>query len=164
MSDQIADSLLFNAETTMVFEFNREIITDVESIKDLIEKYNKFYVEDKSWSGGPPPRRFVEYFNQNYSQKKNASLSSWYPTINLVIDIKDYGELILGFSILSKKYTLVSNNSIKLPPNASEFETEVFDELRKLSRKWKFGELNIEEVIDHYDLDVVNYFTWEWKV
>lgn len=67
-SDTMARYQLFEAETTMAFDFNREFITDPDSIKDLIEKYNYFYENGKSWSGGPPPREFVEYFNKNYSK------------------------------------------------------------------------------------------------
>jgi hypothetical protein len=163
MADQIADSLLFNSETTMAFNFNREIITDVESTKDLIEKYNDFYISEGSWFGGPQPRKFVEYFNEKYSTKKNAGPSSWYPTIDLIINLKNYGEIRFGFSLIDKKYKSVSLDTIKLPPNAGEFETEVFNELKKLSRKWRFGELDIEEMMDYLYLDVVNYFTWEWE-
>ena len=163
MADQIADSLLFNSETTMAFNFNREIITDVESTKDLIEKYNDFYISEGSWFGGPQPRKFVEYFNEKYSTKKNAGPSSWYPTIDLIINLKNYGEIRFGFSLIDKKYKSVSLDTIKLPPNAGEFETEVFNELKRLSRKWRFGELDIEEMMDYLYLDVVNYFTWEWE-
>jgi hypothetical protein len=163
-ADTMARYQLFSADTTMAFDFNREFITDIDSIKDLIEKYNRFYVEDKSWSGGPPPRRFVEYFNQNYSKKGNASLSSWYPTIDLIIETLDYGTLILGFSIIDKSYKLINWKSLGPVGQYSGID-DVYDK-RVLSEITKYiksiDKLNIDGVIDILNLNVKNKVDWVW--
>ena len=166
-ADTMARYQLFGADTTMAFGFNREHITDVESIKDLIEKYNEFYVTGRSWSGGPPPRAFVEYFNKNYSEKGNASLSSWYPTIDLMIETLNYGTLILGFSIIDKKYKLINWGSLKAVGQYAgkdeEYDKRVLSEISKYLHRELIDKLKIDEVIDNLNLKIKNKVDWEWK-
>ena len=163
-ADTMARYQLFGADTTMAFEFNREFITDEESIKDLIEKYNHFYVSGKSWSGGPPPRGFVEYFNKTHSKKGNASMSSWYPTIDLMIETLDYGTLILGFSVIDKSYKLFNWSSLT---RRTEYVDEVYDK-RVLSENGKFvrenivSKMTLDEVVEILNLKVKNKVDWEW--
>lgn len=167
-SDQIAHDELFGVKATLAFDFNREFIDDVDAIKDLIEKYNHFYIKEKSWSGGPPPRSFVEYFNKTYSKKGNASLSTWYPTIDLIIETKNYGNLILGFSIIDKSYKLFNWGGLAIPDvfttgNREEsFNKNVLSEIGKYVRE-QLNKMTLEEVIDELNLDVKNYFEWNWK-
>jgi hypothetical protein len=154
---------LFEADTTMAFDFNREYITDEESIKDLIEKYNEFYVSGKSWSGGPPPRAFVEYFNKNHSKKGNASLSSWYPTLDLMIHTPNYGTLIIGFSIINKSYKLFNWGSLTDSNNSSaDYDKSVLSEISRFVRE-DISKMTLDEVIDTFQLNVKNKIEWEWK-
>jgi hypothetical protein len=166
-ADTMARYQLFGADTIMAFGFNREHITDVESIKDLIEKYNEFYVTGKSWSGGPPPRAFVEYFNKNYSEKGNASLSSWYPTIDLMIETLNYGTLILGFSIIDKSYKLINWGSLEATGQYAgkdvSYDKRVLSEISKYINKELIDKLNMYEVIDILNLKITNKFDWDWK-
>ena len=167
-SEQIAHDELFGVKATLAFDFNREFIHDVSSIKDLIEKYNHFYIKEKSWSGGPPPRSFVEYFNKTHSKKGNASLSTLYPTIDLIIESKNYGKLILGFSIIDKSYKLFNWGGLAIPDvfttgNREEsFNKNVLSEIGKYVRE-HLNKMTLEEVIDELNLDVTNYFEWDWK-
>lgn len=165
-SDQIAHDELFDKKATLAFDFNREYINDVNSIKDLIEKYNHFYIKEKSWFGGPPPRSFVEYFNKNYSKKGNASLSTMYPTIDLIIETKNYGKLILGFSIIDKSYKLFNWSNLvytgTIETRDVRFNRSVLSEIGKYVRE-HLNKMTLEEVIDELNLDVTNYFEWEWK-
>jgi hypothetical protein len=166
-ADTMARYQLFGSDTTMAFDFNREFITDVESIKDLIQKYNQFYVSSKSWSGGPPPREFVDYFNKNYSAKGTASLSSWYPTIDLMIETLDYGTLILGFSIIDKSYKLINWGSLGAVGQYSGkdevYDKKVLSEISKYINKELINKLKIDEVIDILNLNIKNPVDWEWK-
>ncbi len=163
-SDTMARYQLFEAETTMAFDFNREFITDPDSIKDLIEKYNYFYENGKSWSGGPPPREFVEYFNKNYSKKGNASLSSWYPTIDLMIQTPDYGKLIIGFSIINKSYKLFNWGSLSDSNNSDvNYDKSVLSEISKFVRE-EVQKMKLDEVIEHLQLNIKNKIEWEWKL
>lgn len=155
----IARDQLFGAKTTIAFDFNREFITDVESIKDLIEKYNHFYIKEKSWSGAPPPLGFIKIFNDKYSKKKNASRSSWYPTIDLMINTPDCGTIIVGFSIINKSYKLLNCVSLntKADKNVlSEMKSYIVNEISQ-------GKKGFEETIDFLDLDVENMIDWEWN-
>jgi hypothetical protein len=162
-SDTMARYQLFEADTTMAFDFNREYITDEESIKDLIEKYNEFYVSGKSWSGGPPPRAFVEYFNKNHSKKGNASLSSWYPTLDLMIHTPNYGTLIIGFSIINKSYKLFNWGSLTDSNNSSaDYDKSVLSEISRFVRE-DISKMTLDEVIDTFQLNVKNKIEWEWK-
>lgn len=162
-ADTMARYQLFEADTTMAFDFNREFITDVESIKDLIEKYNEFYVSGKSWGGGPPPRAFVEYFNKNYSKKGNASLSTFYPTIDLMIETPDYGTLIVGFSIINKSYKLFNWGSLTDSNNSSvSYDKNVLSEISKFVRE-EIMKMSLDEVIESLNLNIKNKIDWKWK-
>lgn len=162
-SDTMARYQLFEADATMAFDFNKEFITDEESIKDLIEKYNEFYVSGKSWSGGPPPRAFVEYFNKNHSKKGNASLSSWYPTLDLMIHTPNYGTLIIGFSIINKSYKLFNWGSLTDSNNSSaDYDKSVLSEISRFVRE-DISKMTLDEVIDTFQLNVKNKIEWEWK-
>ena len=162
-ADTMARYQLFEADTTMAFDFNREFITDVESIKDLIEKYNEFYVSGKSWGGGPPPRAFVEYFNKNYSKKGNASLSTFYPTIDLMIETPDYGTLIVGLSIINKSYKLFNWGSLTDSNNSSvSYDKNVLSEISKFVRE-EIMKMSLDEVIESLNLNIKNKIDWKWK-
>jgi len=165
-ADTMARYQLFDADTTMAFDFNREYITDVESIKDLIEKYNYFYVSGNSWSGGPP-RAFVEYFNKNYSKKGDASMKTWYPTIDLMIETLNYGTLILGFSIIDKSYKLINWGSLEATGQYAGkdviYDKRVLSEISKYINKELIDKLNMYEVIDILNLRIKNKVDWEWK-
>jgi hypothetical protein len=161
-SDTMARYQLFEADTTMAFDFNREYITDEESIKDLIEKYNEFYVSGNSWSGGPPPRAFVEYFNKNHSKKGGASMKTWYPTIDLMIHTPDYGTLIVGFSIIDKSYKLFNWGSLTDSNNSSaNYDKAVLSEISSFVRN-EISKMNLDEVIEHLQLNIKNKIDWEW--
>ena len=158
-ADTMARYQIFEAVATMAFDFNREFITDESSIKDLIEKYNEFYVKEKSWGGGPPPRGFVEYFNKNYSKKGNASLSSWYPTLDLMIETPDYGTLIVGFSIINKTKKLYNWSSLK--ESDIKYDQSVVREIANIVKD--MNKMTLDEVIDTFQLNVKNKIEWEWK-
>lgn len=158
-TDTMARYQIFEADATMAFDFNREFITDEESIKDLIEKYNEFYVKEKSWGGGPPPRGFIEYFNNNYSQKGNASLSSWYPTLDLMIETPDYGTLIVGFSIINKTKKLYNWGSLN--KSDIKYDQSVVREITNIVKN--MDKMTLDEVIDTFQLNVKNKIEWEWK-
>ena len=162
-SDTMARYQLFEADATMAFDFNREYITDEESIKDLIEKYNEFYVSGKSWSGGPPPKDFIEYFNKNHSKKGGASLKTFYPTIDLMIETPDYGTLIVGFSIINKSYKLFNWGSLTDSNNSNvNYDKSVLSEISRFVRE-DISKMTLDEVIDTFQLNIKNKIEWEWK-
>ena len=155
-SDTMARYQLFEADATMAFDFNREYITDEESIKDLIEKYNEFYVSGKSWSGGPPPKDFIEYFNKNHSKKGNASMKTFYPTLDLMIHTPNYGTLIVGFSIINKSYKLFNWGSLTDSNNSSaNYDKAVLSEISSFVRN-EISKMNLDEVIEHLQLNIKN--------
>ena len=161
-SDTMARYQLFESDATMAFDFNREYITDEESIKDLIEKYNEFYVNGKSWSGGPPPKEFVEYFNKNYSKKGDASMKTFYPTLDLMIHTPDYGTLIVGFSIINKSYKLFNWSSLTDSNNSNvNYDKSVLSEISRFVRE-DISKMTLDEVIDTFQLNVKNKIDWEW--
>jgi hypothetical protein len=166
-ADTMARYQLFGADTTMAFDFNREYITDVESIKDLIEKYNQFYVSGNSWSGGPPPKDFIEYFNKNYSKKGDASMKTWYPTIDLMIETLNYGTLILGFSIIDKSYKLINWGSLEAVGEYAgkdvAYDKRVLSEISKYINKELIDKLKLDEVVEILNLKIKNKVEWEWK-
>lgn len=162
-SDTMARYQLFESDTTMAFDFNREYITDEESIKDLIEKYNEFYVSGKSWSGGPPPKDFIEYFNKNHSKKGDASMKTFYPTLDLMIHTPDYGTLIVGFSIINKSYKLFNWGSLTDSNNSNvNYDKSVLSEISRFVRE-DISKMTLDEVIDTFQLNVKNKIDWEWK-
>jgi hypothetical protein len=162
-SDTMARYQLFEADATMAFDFNREFITDEESIKDLIEKYNYFYVKGKSWSGGVQTIEFVEYFNKNHSKKGGAGPKTWYPTIDLMIQTPNYGTLILGFSIRDKSYKLFNWGSLTDSNNSDvNYDKSVLSEISRFVRE-EISKMNLDEVIDYLQLNIKNKIEWEWK-
>ena len=162
-ADTMARYQLFESDTTMAFDFNREYITDEESIKDLIEKYNEFYVSGKSWSGGPPPKDFIEYFNKNHSKKGDASMKTFYPTLDLMIHTPDYGTLIVGFSIINKSYKLFNWGSLTDSNNSNvNYDKSVLSEISRFVRE-DISKMTLDEVIDTFQLNVKNKIDWKWK-
>ena len=166
-ADTMARYQLFGADTTMAFDFNREYITDVESIKDLIEKYNHFYVSGNSWSGGPPPKDFIEYFNKNYSKKGDASMKTWYPTIDLMIETLNYGTLILGFSIIDKSYKLINWSSLEAVGEYAgkdvAYDKRVLSEISKYINIELIDKLKLDEVVEILNLKIKNKVDWDWN-
>lgn len=96
--DVMAKFQIFGSDAQMAFNFNKYHVTNTSDIKDLIQKYNQYYIQESSWGGGPPPRGFVKYYNEHYGG--NATLDSFYPTIDLLIQTVDCGTLIVGFSVI----------------------------------------------------------------
>lgn len=159
-SDTMAKLQLMNSEAEMAFNFNKEYITNPDHIKDLIEKYNHFYLEEKAWGGGPPPKGFVEYFNDKYSKNKSATQKAFYPTIDLIIQTDDYGKLIIGFSIRDKSFKLYNWGSLK-SEDPTEYDTNVLTQIDKLVKS-KLNKMTLDEVISYLKLDIKNQVDWSW--
>lgn len=162
-SDTMARYQLFNNDAVMSFYFNNEYITDPSGIKDLIEKYNQYYVEDGAWGGGPPPTRFVDYFNKNYSKKGDASRKTWYPVVTLSIETPDYGSIMIGFSVINKKYKLYNWQGLKNPDKSDKYNYKVLSELNDFIDK-EIGKksITIDEAVELLALNVKNKVDWEW--
>lgn len=159
-SDTMAKFQIMDSDAQMAFDFNKEYITDPEHIKDLIEKYNHFYLKEKSWGGGPPPKGFVDYFNQKYSKKKNASQHNFYPTIDLIIQTEDYGKLIIGFSIRDKSFKLYNWGSLGIE-DSTEYDGDVLTKIDKFVRG-KLDKMKLDEIISYLNLSIKNKIDWNW--
>lgn len=163
-SDTMARYQLFNNDTTMSFYFNNEHITDPDGIKDLIQKYNQYYIEGGSWTGGPPPTKFVEYFNEKYSNKGDATRKTWYPVVALLIETPDYGSIIIGFSIINKKFKLYNWQGLKNPDTNDRYNYKVLDELNSfIKREIDKKSLTVDGTIELLNLNVKNKIEWEWQ-
>jgi len=162
-SETMARFQLFGADATMAFDFNGEYFTDKQEILDLIKKYNYYYNKESAWSGGPPPRGFVEDFNVFYSKKRTASQKTFYPTVDLMIETPDYGILILGFSAINKKYKLINWSSLKPAGSTiAKYDENVISAITKYVKD-EINKLNIDETIDLLQLNVKNKIDWEWQ-
>lgn len=73
------------------------------------------FSNDGKYGTGPPPTKFVEYFNEKYSKKGDATRKTWYPVVALLIETPDYGSIIIGFSIINKKFKLYNWQGLKNP-------------------------------------------------
>ena len=160
-SDTMAKFQLVDADTEMAFDFNKEYITDPNHIKDLIEKYSRFYLKEESWGGGPPPKEFVDYFNQKFSKKKTASQRNFHPTINLIIETDDYGKLIIGFSIRNKKFVLYNWAYLECE-DPTEYDTDVLEQIDKFVRN-KLDKMSFDEVVSYLNLNIKNKIDWNWN-
>jgi hypothetical protein len=157
-ADTEARYQIFGADATIGFYFDRKLITDPDSINDLINVYKKTY---SGWSGGPESRDFIDYFNKNYDG--SADRKSWYPTINVVIHTPDYGDITVGFGIIDKKYKLTGNN-IKSPSTHGSYDNyhnTVISEIGKFILS-QIKDTTIDEFIDLLNLNV-NIVDWDWN-
>jgi hypothetical protein len=159
-SDTMAKFQIMDSDTQMAFDFNKEYITDPEHIKDLIEKYNHFYLEEESWGGGPPPKGFVDYFNQKYSKTKPATQKTFYPTIDLIIQTGDYGKLIIGFSIRDKSFKLYNWGSLGVE-DPTEYDDNVLTNIDKFVKD-KLNKMTLDEVVSYLNLNIKNKIDWNW--
>lgn len=153
---------LFDATTTMSFYFNDESFTNVKDIKILIEKYNEFFIKEKSWTGGPPPNGFIKFFNDNFSTSE-SNRKTFYPTINLELNTLDMGKLIIGFSLIDKKCKLFDWSQLEKLPNCDDkYSQRVVSEIGKYFRQ-EIQPLDIYGVIRILNLEIINPFDWEWQ-
>jgi hypothetical protein len=158
-ADTMARYQLFGVDTMMTFYFAGKSIENSKDIKILIEKYNKYYIEEISWIGGPVPARFVEFVNDFYFP---CSRKESYPTINLELETMDMGKFIIGFSIIDKTCKLVNwgllTNLLHCDPKYSE---RVRSEIGKYFRK-EIQPRTIHEVINLLNLKIINPVDWQW--
>ena len=142
-NELLARSTLFGANATISFNFNRRRISDSESVIDLIKKYREIGAPMR---GQTEKKEFVDYYNQNYEGK--ASRGDWYPTLDLIIDLEEYGKMYIGFSVssLNGGYKLIGWGDLTgLKPYFMEF-------IRHSDLKKK----NINETIESLNLKITN--------
>ena len=161
-SSTMARFSLFGADTQMAFEFNNETVTDPDKIKVLIDKYNQTVIESDQWVGGPINREFVDFWNKFSAGKKEATQSSWKPTICLLIDTEDYGTLIIGYSPISKRSCKLDWSLMAKPTTNSD--RSVIDGIIHFAKeKIDRADLDINQTIDLLRLNVDNRVDWQWK-
>jgi hypothetical protein len=152
-ADTMAKYQIFGAKTKLAFNFNREFIYDPDDIWNLIEAYRHIYQTKGGWPGGPPPVEFIELWNRSYAKREKATRKSWYPTIDLHIQTPDYGLVIIYFSVLTTKFQ--GWNWSHMMESRDRYDERVREEFGKIITL-DISKLNIDEVIERYQLDIEN--------
>lgn len=147
-TSDIGREIIWGSKAKVCFYFQNEYICDSKEIYELIEKYKYFYNKENCWSGGPPPKGFIEYF-----KKYNNNVDNFHPSIALKIETT-CGLFIIGFSLKTKKRNI---ESYKYASKEEGWALAIYmDDLSK-------SELKYDEFIDVTNLEVENKIDWDWK-
>jgi len=173
-SSTMARYQIFEADTKMLFEFDKLFVFKENEILDLISKYNETYNLSKEWGGGPVNKEFIDYFNKSdlsFLPKKEGGYGNsrglgghnpWKPNISLLIYTLDYGNLSIGYSLLNKRCISMNWKNISRE-NSSNYDEEVSDDIYfYVHRHIYMPQLTIDKTIDLLRLNVENKIDWEW--
>jgi len=156
-SDTMARYQLFGSDAKMAFNFGDKYITNPDEINEILKVYKETY---SGWGGGPESSEFIDYFNNKYNTK--LSRKAWYPTISLIINTVNYGDLIIGYGIKDKKAKLVNWEKLKDEKEFSdEYDRKVLSEIHKIA--WDiYKSKTIDDTISLLNLNVSNKIDWDW--
>lgn len=163
--DALARFELFESKATMGFYFADTVIVDKDRVYRCIEEYNRTYIKNGEWGGGPVNSEFKKFFTEEMRHK--VSQNPWYPMIVLIIDIKSLGIVRLGFNIRTKKCCMAAGWESRHELGHKR-DDDRSDMIKYLNRTiyWRniTGEnKSLDDTIDLFDLDVQNKIEWEWK-
>jgi hypothetical protein len=176
-SDTMARYQLFEADTKMAFDFNRQLVVDPEQIKELIKIYNETYNKTGEWGGGPVNGEFIKQYNKRlvnnvldiYDDGEQTSKivghNPRYPMISLIIENPDYGNIELGYSLKDKKCKSINLTRCHIPHGSSNiaYDQKVSNQIHSFVRNNIYNkQLTIDETINTLQLRVDNRIEWEW--
>jgi hypothetical protein len=161
-------------------------VTDLNKIKKMIDDYKITYIRNDEWSGGPTNREWMSMYCHEFGLNETQAWKAYKPCVTLTIHIENFGKIVLGFSIYSKKIYSFDTSKIGKEENCPRCNGTGIDNNRQCARSgchkgkiinleykseinhiskflkeevWKKS-LTYDEVIDKFNIDVENDFNF----
>jgi hypothetical protein len=161
-------------------------VTDLDKIKKMIDDYKITYIKNGEWGGGPTNREWLRLYHNNFRLNEAEAFRAYKPFVKLTIKIENFGSIVLGFSIYSKKIYLFDASRIGKETNCprcngtgidnnrqctisgcrkgkiinSEYESEIKHISKFLKEEVWLKKLTYDEVIDKFNIDVEDDFNF----
>ena len=78
-------------------------VTDLDKIKKMIGDYKITYIRNDEWGGGPTNREWIGMYCHEFGLNEAEAWKAYKPCVKLTIHVENFGDIVLGFSIYSKK-------------------------------------------------------------
>jgi hypothetical protein len=97
----IDDFYWSRANVSLSISGGENVTGDLDKIEKMISDYKTTYIKNRECIGSPPNREWVDMYSHEFRLGGSTIYSK--PLVLLTIHIKDFGYIVLGFSIWSKK-------------------------------------------------------------
>ena len=127
-------------------------VTDLDKIKKMIDDYKITYIKNDEWGGGPTNREWLRLYHNDFGLNESEAWKAWKPCVKLTIQIENFGSIVLGFSIYSKKIYSFDTSKIGKEMNCPRCNGTGIDnngQCRSGCRKGKIINLEYESEIKH---------------
>jgi hypothetical protein len=178
------DDLHWSKATVSLSILRGNDVTDLNKIKKMIYDYKITYIRNDEWSGGPTNREWLRLYHNDFGLNEVEAWKAYKPCVKLTIHIENFGNIVLGFSIYSKKIYSIDTSKIGKEENCPrcngtgmendrqcrrchkgkiinlEYKSEINHISKFLKEEvWKKN-LTYDEVIDKFNLDVEDDFNF----
>lgn len=103
--DSEFESILYGSDAKLTLEVDsRLFIDDIDLIIKMAADYKRTYIKNDEWGGGPVNREWIGRWEKYFPGKKLHG-KIYKPSLVLDIDLKEFGRVRYGFSLVDGKIT-----------------------------------------------------------
>jgi hypothetical protein len=146
------ESILYGSDAKLTLEVDsRLFIDDIDLIIKMAADYKRTYIKNNEWGGGPVNREWKARWEKYFPGKKLHG-KIYKPSLVLDIDLKEFGRIRCGFSLVSGKLASYGNY----------LNSDSFDSKKEYSNFVSFlrnifgSRIKFDTFEDKYNINIIN--------
>ena len=154
------ETILYGSDAKLTLEVGYgTAIEDIDLIEDISKDYKRTYIKNKEWEGGPVNDEWRKRWSKQFGVRE-LSKKIWTPSLNLDIDLKDFGRITFGFYLKDGK---ISTFGAKL--NSDNFDSgKEESEFRSFLSRIFNSKIKFEEFENKYNINILNLKNGEMNI
>jgi hypothetical protein len=150
--DSEFESILYGSDAKLTLEVDSKLfIDDIDLIIKMAADYKRTYIKNDEWGGGPVNREWAERWGKYFPGKK-LDRKIYKPSLVLDIDLKEFGRIKFGFSLVTGKIILHGNYS---DPNRFDSKEE-YSNFVSFLRNIFDSKIKFDTFEDKYNINIIN--------
>lgn len=150
------ETILYGSDTKLTLEVGPmdaygDPISDIDLIEEISKDYKRTYMKHKEWGGGPVNDEWRKRWSKQFGVRE-LSKKIWPPSLNLNIDLKDFGRVKFGFYLKDGKVC-----SFKPELNSENFDSKKEEsEFISFLHRILNSKITFDQFDSKYNLNILN--------
>jgi hypothetical protein len=146
------ETILYGSDAKLTLEVGYGTpIEDIDLIEDISKDYKRTYIKNKEWGGGPVNDEWRKRWSKQFGVKE-LSKKIWPPSLNLNIDLKDFGRITFGFYLKDGKISTFGANL-----NSENFDSKKEEsEFRSFLSRIFNSKITFDQFDSKYNFNILN--------
>jgi hypothetical protein len=146
------ETILYGSDAKLTLEVGSgDPIEDIDLIEDISKDYKRTCIKHKEWGGGPVNDEWRKRWSKQFGVRE-LSKKIWPPSLNLNIDLKDFGRVKFGFYLKDGKVS-----SYKPELNSENFDSKKEEsEFRSFLYRIFNSKITFDQFDSKYNFNILN--------